>query len=253
MVPPSWQLQTPLDAIIFDCDGTLSAIEGIDHLAEQNGAGDSVKQLTALAMGTTGLNPILYQQRLDLVKPTKEQILALAQDYFQHQSEDAAAVIQLFSRLKKKIYIISAGLYPSVVKFAELLGVSSENVFAVNVEFDQQGVYSHFDKTSPLSEVHGKKTIVTQLKNSNPSIAFVGDGLNDYSAYDLVTRFIGYGGAYYRENIAALCQFYITSISMAPLLPLTLTESEHDVLLPNEKILYSKGLELIRVGKVKVS
>ena len=57
MVIPVWQLKTSIDALIFDCDGTLSRIEGIDVLADQNGVGDAVKQLTHDAMTHMGLNP----------------------------------------------------------------------------------------------------------------------------------------------------------------------------------------------------
>jgi phosphoserine phosphatase len=39
MLTKNWQLQHPLDAVVFDCDGTLSQIEGIDALAEKNDVG----------------------------------------------------------------------------------------------------------------------------------------------------------------------------------------------------------------------
>ena len=42
MKAPTWQLDHPINAIVFDCDGTLSIIEGIDELARNNGVGDAV-------------------------------------------------------------------------------------------------------------------------------------------------------------------------------------------------------------------
>ncbi len=240
MSMPTWQLQTPIDAIVFDCDGTLSAIEGIDELAKNSGVADTVRNLTAMAMGKMGMNVELYQQRLDLVRPTQQQVLALGKEYFVHQTPDVMEVIGLLKRLGKAIYVVSAGLYPAVEIFAELLKIPAKNVFAVKIKFDSNGNYLDFDRSSPLVTSNGKREIVSQLKITHPKMVYVGDGLNDYATYDLVTRFVGYGGAYYRENIAKLCQYYIRTQSMAPLVPLVLTQSEYEKLTPAEKNIYKK-------------
>lgn len=249
MLTPSWQLQTPVDAIIFDCDGTLSLIEGIDFLAENKGVGPRVKQLTADAMGKTGLTPDLYQTRLELVAPTLNQVTALGQDYFLNQTKDAQSIIQFFKKLNKSIYIVSAGLYPALAIFADLLGLSSDNVFAVDIEFDTLGNYVDFNHSSPLITNDGKQIIVNQLKKKHHTLAYIGDGLNDYSVYDLVRRFIGYGGAYYRENIAACCQFYITTLSLTPVVPLLLTQNEYQELEHEDRSLYQQGLVEIEQGR----
>ena len=136
MKTPAWQLKTPLNAIIFDCDGTLSTIEGIDELAKNNGVDDAVLSLTAQAMGATGMNPELYQKRLDLVYPSEEQVLALGQHYIATQVPDAHPVIQLLKRLNKTVYLVSAGLYPAVKIFGRMLNIPQENIFAVDVLFD---------------------------------------------------------------------------------------------------------------------
>ncbi len=209
---------TSLDTIIFDCDGTLSHIEGIDELAKENGVGEQVAQLTAAAMGSIGMSPELYQQRLDLVLPTAQQVTKLAQTYFDHKAPDLLHVIKTLQSLQKNIYIVSAGLYPAVEGFGKLLNIPAENIFAVDVYFDDNGDYKDFDHNSPLTHANGKRIIVQQIKQKHQNIAFVGDGLSDYEVYDMVTRFIGYGGAFYRENIKRLCQYYITEPSMLRLL-----------------------------------
>jgi len=242
MTTPTWQLQTPIDAILFDCDGTLSTIEGIDELARKNGVEDIVESLTAAAMSKLGMNPEIYQRRLDLVYPTQQQVLALGHDYFAHKVPDLVEVIEVLKRLNKSIYIISAGLYPAVRIFAGLLKIPSQNIFAVPIEFDAQGLYLDFDRASPLVYSTGKRNIVSELKIQHAEIAYIGDGLNDLVAADLVTRFIGYGGAFYRENIAAQCQYYISSSSISPILPLVLTKSEFEKLTPAELKLYQRGL-----------
>ncbi|RDI39049.1 HAD family hydrolase [Aquicella lusitana] len=252
MKTPSWQLQTPVNAVVFDCDGTLSTIEGIDELAKNNGVSSTVAHLTAEAMGKAGINPELYQRRLDLVRPRQEQVIALGHHYFANQVPDADTVVQLLKRLNKAVYLVSAGLYPAVKIFGELLQIPRENIFAVDIQFDALGNFFDFERTSPLVNNQGKRDIVNQLKSQHPAIIHIGDGLNDYVTHDLVTRFIGYGGAFYRENIAALCQYYIRTASMCSLLPLVLTQNECKELETDERMLYEKGVTAIQNGMVTV-
>lgn len=251
MTFPSWQLSNPISAIVFDCDSTLSSIEGIDFLAKNNGVGEAVKFLTSEAMGKTGLNSSIYQQRLDLVTPRREQVYALGHQYFAHRVPDIIDVINLLKRLKKEVYLVSSGVNPAVKMFGEMLQIPPENVYAVDLRFDQQGNFLDFERSSPLINNDGKRTILQQLKNTHANIIHIGDGLNDIVTLDLVTRFIGYGGVAYRKNIADLCQYYINTISFTPLIPLTLTQDETLSLLPDELVLYQKGLAAIDEGKVE--
>jgi len=238
---PTWQLQTPIEAIIFDCDGTLSAIEGIDELAKNNGVGEIVSALTAEAMGKSGITPELYQQRLDLVYPQQKQVLELGAQYYTQRTPDADRIIQLFKRLNKSVYLVSAGLYPAVTLFGELLEIPKTHIYAVDIHFDAQGQFLDFDRSSPLLHNDGKREIISQLKNKYQNLLYIGDGLNDFSVHDLVTRFVGYGGVFYRENIKALCEYYLTAPSLAALLPLALTAKEVSLLTPNDQRLYEQG------------
>ena len=245
MTLPGWQLQTPVSAIIFDCDGTLSSLEGINELAKNNGVQVEVEALTELAMSKTGLNAELYQKRLDLVYPKKNQLLALGEAYFKHSVPDIIDIISLLKRLNKTIYIVSAGLNPAVTIFGEYLSIPKENIYAINVSFDPQGNFLDYDRESPLVTNLGKRHIVSKLKTMHSTMVHIGDGLNDLVTQDLVTRFIGYGGIFYRENLAKLCQYYISTASLAPLLPLCLTEQEYQQLTISEKHLYEMGLNAV--------
>lgn len=240
-----WQPAEPFSAIALDCDGTLSHIEGIDELALSNGVDDKVKALTAQAMGTTGITPELYRERINCVRPTQQQVLALGQQYYQQRSEDVVAVIATLQRLGKALYVLSAGVNPAVADFAAMLGIPKTQVFAVDLQFAANGNYNNYDSHSPLTYSSGKRQVILRLKNSHARMLMMGDGMNDIEARDAVERFVGYGGAYYRANIAALCQYYITSTSIAPLLPLVLTAAEVECLLPAEQVLYAKGLQII--------
>jgi phosphoserine phosphatase len=246
-----WHLSHPVNAIIFDCDGTLCQVEGIDEIAKQNGKYHLVEEMTANAMNTTGVNADLYEKRLELVTPQRDQLHALGHHYYEQRVPDAHEIIQTFKRLNKSVFIVSAGLYPAVKIFGEKLEVPEKNIFAVDVHFDEHGNYRGFEKHSPLIHAHkGKREIVTQLKEQHPHIIHIGDGANDIVTYDLVTRFVGYGGVSYRKKVAERCEYYVNTLSLATFLPLALTREEYFLLDPHEKELYEKGLAAIQQGGV---
>ena len=248
----SWQLGNPIDAVIFDCDGTLSQIEGIDELALQSGVGPSVKLLTEEAMSTTGLTPNLYKERLELVRPSLSQVIELGTTYYERVMEDAVDVIKIFKHFHKPVFLISAGLFPAVHIFGEKLGINTQHIFAVNINFTPEGEYLDYDANSSLVHNTGKRQIISELLTKYPRAVYIGDGLNDLSAADLVTRFVGYGGITYRENIAERCEFYITCPTLAPLLTLSLTEEEAKKLTQSDQETYLKGLRAIQANLVKV-
>jgi phosphoserine phosphatase len=252
MTLPHWQLQTPVDAIVFDCDGTLSAIEGINELARNNGVYEIVEALTTEAMDKTGLNPALYQKRLELIHPTKQQVETLAETYYTQKVMHASDVIELLQCIGKYVYIISAGVNPAIRLLGHQLHVPHEYIYAVNLNFDAAGHYTDFDRSSLLIHNHGKRDLIMKLKQKHAHIIHIGDALNDYVTHDIVTRFIGYGGVYYRAHMEARCHFYIRTLSLAPLLALCLTQTEYQKLTPDQRVLYNKGLKAIKKDQVKV-
>lgn len=245
-----WQLSIPVSAIVFDCDSTLSSLEGIDELAKNSAAYEEVKALTSLAMNKTGINPDLYQKRLNLIHPTLKQMIALGEDYYTHRVPEIIEVIQVLQRLNKTLYIVSAGFFHAIALFAEYLHIPVQNIFAVNLEFDQQGNFINYDHSSPLIHNDGKRHIIEKIKKNHTNLIHVGDGLNDFASHGIVTRFVGYGGIVYRKKVAEFCDYYINTPSMSALLPLCLTKTESESLLPEEETLYQKGLSLLREGKI---
>jgi phosphoserine phosphatase len=235
-------LTHPIDAIIFDCDGTLSKLEGINELARMNGVEKEVSQLTERAMSEGIFGSKIYEKRLSLTRPTKDQVQQLGHDYFTQATTDITHVIKIFKQLHKEIFIVTAGLTPAIQIFATKLNIKFDNIFAVDVIFDQHGQYQDFDRQSPLVELEGKHKIAQQIKKNYPRILHVGDGMNDFSTFDIVTRFVGYGGVYFREKMKSLCEFYITSDSTAPLLPLALTQEEINRLNGQDRELFEKGV-----------
>lgn len=240
----SWQIPEPFHAVIFDCDGTLTAIEGIDYLASINGVYEEVAALTEKAMAETGLTADLYEKRLQLVKPTHANIIQLGKMYCQEVLPDVMSVIQLFQSLNKSIYILSAGLKPAVITLAEYLSIPTANVHAVDIYFNQQQTFKDFDRASPLIHNTGKVEFVKQIRKQHERILYVGDGLNDIAVKKFVSRFVGFGGVFYRENMAQMSDFYIKDY--AALLPLAITETEKKQFYTSVMMLYEKGLNALK-------
>jgi phosphoserine phosphatase len=248
----TWQLSEPLDAVVFDCDSTLSQIEGITVLAKENGVEQDVVDLTELAMNETGLNEVLYAKRLNLVRPTLDQVVKTSDLYYKKITPDVEQVIHILRRCGKAIFVVSAGLYQSVAPFAERLDIPLSHVHAVETSFDKSGHYLDFDHKSAMVRPDGKREVAELIQETYPTIAHIGDGMNDIAAAGVVERFIGYGGSCYREVIANLSDFYVKSLSLLPLLPLLLTELEVTLLPDEDKKLYAKGLEMLKAGDVLI-
>ena len=68
------QIWCRADAVCFDVDSTLVTIEGLDSLAEHCGVGEEVKQWTTRAMGGSMKFQDSFKARLDIVKPTEQQV-----------------------------------------------------------------------------------------------------------------------------------------------------------------------------------
>ncbi len=223
-------LPPPYDTIVFDCDSTLSRIEGIEELARDLKPQDlrELERLTTAAMD--GELPLeeAYGARLALVSPEPSELARVAARYRECMLPNAQALIAALQSLGKRVAVVSGGVMPAVRPFAEGLGVAPDWIFAVELFFDASGRYTGFDQDSPLARSGGKPLVIDQLRSRNPgaAIALIGDGATDLEAASHVQRFIAYGGAVARPKVldAATCR--CTSADMAALLPLLCNAQE---------------------------
>ncbi len=252
----------PYEHIIFDCDSTLTAIEGIDVLAEETGKKWRVEVLTRAAMdGVLDLEEV-YARRLAAVNPTRGQVRAISHAYRRHMVEDAAAVITALKSLGRQVYIISGGLYEAVVEFGLHLGVPREHIRAVGLAYDQlhgpwwevdpwSERYLTFDD-SPLTVSDGKTAIVRELLAGRLGRSLlIGDGSSDLNARAAVDLFVGYGGVEQRAQVLHQSPVYIHSRSLAPLLTIICGPALLNQLRPTPlAALMDKALHLTQQGAV---
>src|SRR3954453_11251030 len=125
---------TSFDLIFFDCDSTLSAIEGIDELARFKGKEWRIAVLTQKAMDGCPQFGGVYGKRLQAIRPTRGQLKAIEERYWETLVPDAREVIAALQFLGKQVFIISGGLAEPVRGFGGRLGVAPENIRAVELE-----------------------------------------------------------------------------------------------------------------------
>jgi phosphoserine phosphatase len=206
----------------------------------------------------------VYGQRLVTVNPTQAQVRQIASTYRQTAIPDARRLIEAFQALDTKVFIVSGGLIEPVREFGVWLGVPAENIYAVDVEYNQlagqwwryweqpDGINPHANHlavdSSPLIGTRGKNQIINRIRREHPGRAvLVGDGLSDLEAGSEVDLFIGFGGAVFRSRIATEAPIYIHSPALSPLLPVALGQLGNR---PHCASLWADGLHRIYSGEV---
>ena len=223
------------DLVFFDCDSTLSTIEGIDELARLKGKEGRVGLLTNKAMdGELDLADV-YGKRLKAIKPTLAQLKAVEERYWETLVEDAQEVIAALQFLGVRVFIISGGLIDAVKGFGRRLGVDPARVRAVELEYNElsghwwdyhepqaQQSKTYLDYSDgPLTVSSGKSAIIEELAEDLPGRRMmIGDGTSDLATSSMVDLFVGYGGVVAREKVKAESEIFVQTASLAVILPL---------------------------------
>jgi phosphoserine phosphatase len=212
---------TPARTVIFDCDSTLSAVEGIDELAI--GHREEVARLTALAMaGTIPLEEV-YARRLDLIRPSRAELERVGALYVERLVPDAAQVIRELQQAGVVVRVLSGGLAPAVRHVAAHLGIAAAAVAAVEMYFSPTGEYAGFDHASPLARSGGKRDwIVANAAELSRPVMLVGDGITDLEARPVIDRFIAFAGIVSRPEVIGKADAVVTERSLLPVLELVL-------------------------------
>ena len=205
------------DVICFDCDSTLSKIEGIDELARRVGMGEEMSKLTDLAMN--GVVPLeaVYERRLSLIRPDQESINWLADLYIAEIVEGVKEVFASLLAQDKTVHIVSGGLRQAILPLAQCLGLPESHVHAVDVYFNEDGSYRNYDLNSPLARTGGKAVVVGTLKGQC-SLVMVGDGKTDLEAKQAGAYVLGFGGVVDRAIVRELADFYTTEPTLLSVL-----------------------------------
>jgi phosphoserine phosphatase len=201
--------------IAFDCDSTLSAIEGVDELARL--AGDEifcqVEDLTNQAMDGKIAIEDVFGSRLELIRPTREQCTQIGLMYLEKIEPTAKDAISKLQNEGWECLIISGGFAPCIELLAKELNISI--VEAVPLDFHPDGSYAGFDESYPTTRNGGKPEIMDRLsKDYTPDkLVMVGDGVSDLETTPVVDLFIAFTRYVARPRVVENCMHEAKSLA----------------------------------------
>jgi phosphoserine phosphatase len=227
----------PFELIIFDCDSTLTTVEGIDELARWRGLSSEVEALTQAAMNGDVPLESVYGERLEMLKPTRAELRQLGQLYRRTALPGADRVIGALQAAGRQVFIVSGGLLEAVLDFGIALAVPADHIFAVGMEYDQLSgrwwegwrhprgrnpdeQYLAHDG-GPLTTGTGKVGIIQTIRRQRRGRAMlVGDGSSDLQDSAAVDLFVGFGGVVARAPVAAAAEVFIRTPNLSVILPM---------------------------------
>jgi phosphoserine phosphatase len=233
-----------VSTIIFDCDSTLVSIEGIDELARNKGVEAQIIPLTEKAMNGEIDPEDVFKKRLEIIKPTKKELLELGNLYITHLLPGTKEIIRMLKNQGINIYIVSGGYDLPLHILADYLDIPRRNVYANKLLFTKDGEYKAIDKSIPLWKKGGKKEVINSIchsgkqrlhqnqtldkkdrrfplgddKGENGKTILVGNGVTDAQAKRAVDIFIGFGGVKKRDAVKKEAHIYLETPTLAPLL-----------------------------------
>lgn len=190
--------------IVFDCDSTLSTIEGIDELGRLAGVQKEIEYLTNQAMD--GLVPLeqVYEKRLQIIRPNESQIIEIAQLYLQTIVPDVLKTVGALQKKNIQLAIVSGGLFPAIEPLARALNIA--DLYAVPMNFDSAGNYLSIEP-HPLTTAKGKAQIVGEWRQKYDlnQVIMIGDGMSDAEAVSAsgADLFVAFTGVIAREKVVA--------------------------------------------------
>lgn len=204
----------PPKLICFDCDSTLSSIEGIDELARVRGPEifAEVEAMTNDAMNGKLRVEEVFGRRLEIIEPRREDALTVGRRYIETIEPTARSTVATLVERGWTPIIVSGGFRPAIRPLADVLGIA--RVEAVDLWFDEAGHYRGYDEAFPTTRSGGKPEVMQQLKQElKPErIVMVGDGVSDLETKAGVDLFVGFGRYVVREKVQASAGIFIHSL-----------------------------------------
>ena len=179
-----------LATLVLDFDSTFTQVEALDILAELLSAADparaaqvaQIKALTDQAMsGEIGFSEAL-QRRIQILRPTRDDIAALIDVLKGKISASIARNKAVFAEHAGKVRIISGGFHDFIDPVVAEFGIDPTYVMANRLTWNEEGVAIGLDLTNPLSQDGGKIIAVRGLALDG-DVVMVGDGWTDFEVY----------------------------------------------------------------------
>jgi len=209
------QVWREADAVCFDVDSTVIQDEGLDQIAEHCGVGDKVKEMTNNAMGGKLSFRKALSDRLQLIKPTRQQIDAIvSKPGLIRLTPGMRETVRQLHRRGTEVFLVSGGFHELIDPVAKMLNIPVSNVYANRLLYFYDGRHAGFDHTCPTSESGGKPRVINHIKErfGFEKVVMVGDGQTDMECQapnGPADAFIGFGGNVVRPKVEQNADWFV--------------------------------------------
>jgi phosphoserine phosphatase len=204
----------PVKLICFDCDSTLSAVEGIDELARLRGPDTFalIEGMTADAMDGKQALEDVFARRLEIIRPSRADVAEVGRRYVETVEPDARGVVAAVVGRGWTPVIVSGGFRQAIRPLAEFLGIG--RIEAVDLLFGADGGYRGYDAANPCTRSGGKAEVISALRGELGAdrVIMVGDGVSDLETKPAVDLFVGFGRYAARERVRREAESFIVSL-----------------------------------------
>ncbi len=204
--------------LFLDCDSTICAIEGVDELAALKGTQTEADVIALTNQAMDGTVPIheIFARRLDLICPTRAMCKQVGEMYIAKLSPNVESTLVELRAEGWQPIIISGGFTQVIEPVAQYLDITE--IFAVDLQFDENGDYLGFNESAPTARNGGKPDLITTfLQDKGPcQTIMMGDGVSDLETQELVDLFIGFGGVVIRDRVKKEASAFIHNFEELP-------------------------------------
>ncbi len=194
--------------IIFDFDSTLIKKESLELILEPLLKNNQEKLSEIESITNLGMQGELdfresLEKRLAIASPTKASIEAFTSEYCPSLlTKDMKELVDELHAKGYKVWIFSGGLTESIVPFANALNIAFENIFAVDVNWNDDGSFNSLNDTNGACD--SKLVAFEKVKDRfDGEVIAVGDGFTDYQLFESgsADKFIAYTEHVERANV----------------------------------------------------
>lgn len=209
--------------IFFDFDSTVVKRETLDDaiataLADHPDKAKLIQEVEEITrLGMEGKLNFLdsVSRRLSVVPLSRDMLEARGYAMLNEITEGMPSVFKWIHENNHTAHIVSGGFLECIAPVARMLGVQDKNLHTNRFVYDSQGRVLGADSSSLLWTNEGKAPALRSLRPQFPNDKFilVGDGMNDYRAYEsrAADEFYGFGGNVVRESVQSKAPHFFYS------------------------------------------
>ena len=201
--------------VCFDFDSTVVKRETLDDAIAEALAQhpdkerlvQEVERLTRLGMEGQMNFVETVRRRMEVVPLSRQLLEERGRAMLQEISDGMPEIFTWLRTRNHDIHIVSGGFSENIAPVAEALGVPEDRRHTNRFIYFPDGRVYGLDEGSLLLTNEGKTPVLRALRTQYPGETFVmvGDGMNDYRAYEsgAADIFCGFGANVVRESVRA--------------------------------------------------